>query len=145
GPCRRGRLDRGRPAARVGRRGGEPAGRPARRRGGGAPRAPAGPRHAGRDPRDAQRVTRRPAGRPGRPDTVATTVHPPEATMTTTDAATSTATTGSSAPESAPLRPGRDETARLAARVAVPSTGRDQAEVASPLTGEIVGTVPIGT
>lgn len=65
--------------------------------------------------------------------------------MTTTDAATSTSTTGSPAPGAARLRPGRDETDRLAARVAAPSMGRERAEVTSPLTGEILGEVPVGT
>jgi succinate-semialdehyde dehydrogenase/glutarate-semialdehyde dehydrogenase len=45
----------------------------------------------------------------------------------------------------APLRPGRVEIDRLAARVAVPSEGRDRREVVSPLTGEVVGEVPVGT
>ena len=75
--------------------------------------------------------------------------------MTTTDAASSTASTDSragtaagtadTADTAAPLRPGRTETDRLAARVAVPSAGRERAEVTSPLTGEVIGEVPIGT
>jgi succinate-semialdehyde dehydrogenase/glutarate-semialdehyde dehydrogenase len=56
--------------------------------------------------------------------------------MTTTDTPTSTAT---------PLRPGRAETDRLATRVAVPGEGREQAQVTSPLTGEVIGEVPVGT
>ncbi|HLT69721.1 MAG TPA: succinic semialdehyde dehydrogenase [Acidimicrobiales bacterium] len=56
--------------------------------------------------------------------------------MTTTDA-TTTAT--------AELRPGRTETDRLAARVAVPREGRERIEVRSPLNGEILGVVPAGT
>jgi succinate-semialdehyde dehydrogenase/glutarate-semialdehyde dehydrogenase len=59
--------------------------------------------------------------------------------MSTTDTATAAtaAATG--------LRPGRAETDRLAARVAVPAEGRDRARVTSPLTGEVVGEVPVGT
>lgn len=56
--------------------------------------------------------------------------------MTTTDTPTSPATA---------LRPGRAETDRLAARVAVPTEGRERAQVASPLTGDVIGEVPIGT
>jgi len=54
--------------------------------------------------------------------------------MTLTDAPTATG-----------LRPGRAETDRLAARVAVPTEGRDRHTVTSPLTGEVVGEVPVGT
>jgi succinate-semialdehyde dehydrogenase/glutarate-semialdehyde dehydrogenase len=61
---------------------------------------------------------------------------PPEAAMTTTDSPASAATA---------LRPGRAETDRLAARVAVPGGERERAQVTSPLTGEVVGEVPIGT
>jgi len=43
------------------------------------------------------------------------------------------------------LRPDRAETDRLAARVAVPSEGRETMEVTSPLTGAVVGVVPVGT
>jgi succinate-semialdehyde dehydrogenase / glutarate-semialdehyde dehydrogenase len=43
------------------------------------------------------------------------------------------------------LRPGRAETDRLAARVAVPAEGREPLTVTSPLTGEVVGVVPVGT
>ena len=59
--------------------------------------------------------------------------------MTTTDspAGTTTPATG--------LRPGRDETDRLAARVDVPGEGRERMTVTSPLTGEVVGEVPVGT
>jgi succinate-semialdehyde dehydrogenase/glutarate-semialdehyde dehydrogenase len=42
------------------------------------------------------------------------------------------------------LRPGRMETDRLATRVAV-ATGRERKTVTSPLTGEVIGEVPIGT
>ena len=59
--------------------------------------------------------------------------------MTTTDA--TSAPTGAASG----LRPGRAETDRLAARVAVPTEGRDKARVTSPLTGEVVGEVPVGT
>jgi succinate-semialdehyde dehydrogenase / glutarate-semialdehyde dehydrogenase len=59
--------------------------------------------------------------------------------MTTTD--TTAAPTGAASG----LRPGRAETDRLAARVAVPTEGRDKARVTSPLTGEVVGEVPVGT
>jgi len=59
--------------------------------------------------------------------------------MTTTD--TTAAPTGAASG----LRPGRAETDRLAARVAVPAEGRDKARVTSPLTGEAVGEVPVGT
>ena len=55
--------------------------------------------------------------------------------VTSTDAPTATAT---------PLRPGRDELDRLAARVAVPVDGRERAPVVSPLTGEPIGEVPVG-
>jgi succinate-semialdehyde dehydrogenase/glutarate-semialdehyde dehydrogenase len=59
--------------------------------------------------------------------------------MTTTDspAGTTTAAPG--------LRPGRDETDRLATRVAVPGEGRERMAVTSPLTGEVIGEVPVGT
>jgi succinate-semialdehyde dehydrogenase/glutarate-semialdehyde dehydrogenase len=46
------------------------------------------------------------------------------------------------------LRPGRGETDRLAARVAVPAVpveARDRQQVVSPLTGEVIGEVPVGT
>ncbi len=58
--------------------------------------------------------------------------------MTTTESQNAAAT----APA---LRPGRDETARLAARVAVPAEGRETLTVTSPLTGAVVGEVPVGT
>jgi succinate-semialdehyde dehydrogenase/glutarate-semialdehyde dehydrogenase len=57
---------------------------------------------------------------------------------------TSTTTPASVTPVTA-LRPGRDELDRLAARVAVPGEGRERAQVVSPLTGETVGEVPVGT
>jgi succinate-semialdehyde dehydrogenase / glutarate-semialdehyde dehydrogenase len=44
-----------------------------------------------------------------------------------------------------PLRPGRSETDRLARRIAVPSEGREWAEIRSPLNGDVIGAVPIGT
>jgi succinate-semialdehyde dehydrogenase / glutarate-semialdehyde dehydrogenase len=43
------------------------------------------------------------------------------------------------------LRPDRAETDRLAARVAVPAEGRDTLRVTSPLTGAVIGEVPVGT
>ncbi len=43
------------------------------------------------------------------------------------------------------LRPGRAETDRLAARVAVPGEDRETMEVRSPLNGELLGVVPVGT
>jgi succinate-semialdehyde dehydrogenase/glutarate-semialdehyde dehydrogenase len=43
------------------------------------------------------------------------------------------------------LRPDRAETDRLAARVAVPAEGRDTLQVTSPLTGAVIGEVPVGT
>jgi succinate-semialdehyde dehydrogenase / glutarate-semialdehyde dehydrogenase len=58
--------------------------------------------------------------------------------MTTTHIPPTTRT----APE---LRPGRPETDRLATRVAVPAAERDRQTVASPLTGGVVGEVPVGT
>ncbi|MEZ5137679.1 MAG: succinic semialdehyde dehydrogenase [Acidimicrobiales bacterium] len=60
--------------------------------------------------------------------------------MTATDARTTTA-------EPAPagtLRPGRAETDRLAKRIDV-APGREMKAVTSPLTGEVLGEVPIGT
>jgi succinate-semialdehyde dehydrogenase/glutarate-semialdehyde dehydrogenase len=59
--------------------------------------------------------------------------------MTTTDSPAGTTATATG------LRPGRDETDRLAARVAVPGEGRERMTVTSPLTGEVVGEVPVGT
>lgn len=44
----------------------------------------------------------------------------------------------------ATLRPGRMETDRLATRIDV-AAGREQRDVVSPLTGEVIGAVPIGT
>ncbi len=43
------------------------------------------------------------------------------------------------------LRPGRRELDRLAGAVRVPTEGREVMEIRSPLTGEVVGTVPKGT
>lgn len=57
---------------------------------------------------------------------------------------TSTTSPASVTPTTA-LRPGRGELDRLAARVAVPGEGRERAQVVSPLTGETVGEVPVGT
>ncbi len=59
--------------------------------------------------------------------------------MTATDATTDTQATASGA-----LRPGRLETDRLAKRVNV-AEGRELKSVVSPLNGEVVGEVPIGT
>ena len=61
--------------------------------------------------------------------------------MTTTDPTTGTPEGPTALP---PLRPGRDETARLAARVNV-APGRETRTVTSPLTGAVVGEVPVGT
>lgn len=55
--------------------------------------------------------------------------------MTATDTPSSTTST---------LRPGREQTARLAKRVAV-GEGREMKAVTSPLNGEVIGEVPIGT
>ncbi|HEY7070710.1 MAG TPA: aldehyde dehydrogenase family protein, partial [Acidimicrobiales bacterium] len=64
--------------------------------------------------------------------------------MTTTDSPTPTSETP--APPVPPLRPDRAETDRLAARVAVAvGEGRERHQVVSPLTGEVLGEVPIGT
>ena len=59
--------------------------------------------------------------------------------MTATDATTDTQATDSGA-----LRPGRLETDRLAKRVNI-AEGRELKSVVSPLNGEVVGEVPIGT
>jgi succinate-semialdehyde dehydrogenase / glutarate-semialdehyde dehydrogenase len=59
--------------------------------------------------------------------------------MTTTDTAEGTRATATA------LRPGRAETDRLAGRVAVPAEGRERRTVTSPLTGDVVGEVPVGT
>ncbi|HEX6238363.1 MAG TPA: succinic semialdehyde dehydrogenase [Acidimicrobiales bacterium] len=59
--------------------------------------------------------------------------------------ATETSATAAVRPAAPPLRPGRAETDRLAARIAVPGEGRERAEIRSPLTGEVIGQVPIGT
>ena len=56
--------------------------------------------------------------------------------MTTTESPNATAPA---------LRPGRDETDRLAARVAVPADGREALTVTSPLTGAVLGEVRVGT
>jgi succinate-semialdehyde dehydrogenase/glutarate-semialdehyde dehydrogenase len=69
---------------------------------------------------------------------------------TDTETATTTRPASSATAPAAPLslRPGRAETDRLAARVSVPASpaaGRDRQSVVSPLTGEVVGEVPVGT
>ena len=65
--------------------------------------------------------------------------------MTTTDPHPAASPgTGDPAAPAPPLRPDRTETDRLAARVAV-GEGRDRHQVVSPLTGEVLGEVPIGT
>jgi succinate-semialdehyde dehydrogenase / glutarate-semialdehyde dehydrogenase len=58
-----------------------------------------------------------------------------------------TTTESSQAPtnETPALRPDRAETDRLAARVAVPAEGRARLPVSSPLTGAVIGEVPVGT
>lgn len=66
--------------------------------------------------------------------------------MTATDARPST-TSDSADPApatAATLRPGRMETDRLATRIAV-KPGRETKTVTSPLNGEVIGEVPIGT
>ena len=66
--------------------------------------------------------------------------------MTATDARP-TASTDSADPApatAATLRPGRMETDRLAMRIAV-GEGRERKKVTSPLNGEVIGEVPIGT
>lgn len=60
--------------------------------------------------------------------------------MTATDARTTPAEAGSAGS----LRPGRAETDRLAKRIDV-APGRELKAVTSPLTGEVLGEVPIGT
>ena len=63
--------------------------------------------------------------------------------MTATDARTETdARPGAGSTPT--LRPGRMETDRLAQRIAV-APGREERDVTSPLTGEVIGRVPIGT
>lgn len=67
--------------------------------------------------------------------------------MTATDTPVDVSTPpaeGAPAPRAAALRPGRAETDRLAARVNV-APGRERRNVTSPLTGEVIGEVPIGT
>lgn len=61
---------------------------------------------------------------------------------TTPTAATATATPGGAG--DTPLRPGRMETDRLATRIAT-GEGRERRDVVSPLTGETIGEVPVGT
>jgi succinate-semialdehyde dehydrogenase/glutarate-semialdehyde dehydrogenase len=67
--------------------------------------------------------------------------------MTTTDSPATSASPASAA--RTPLRPDRAETDRLAARVAIDTSpeagGRERRAVVSPLTGEVVGEVPVGT
>jgi succinate-semialdehyde dehydrogenase/glutarate-semialdehyde dehydrogenase len=67
--------------------------------------------------------------------------------MTATDAQVDPSATepATPAPASAEaLRPGRMETDRLATRIAV-KDGREARQVTSPLTGEVIGEVPLGT
>jgi succinate-semialdehyde dehydrogenase/glutarate-semialdehyde dehydrogenase len=68
--------------------------------------------------------------------------------MTTTDSPASAAESPTS-DDRPPLRPDRAETDRLAGRVAVDVSpeggGRERRAVVSPLTGEVVGEVPVGT
>jgi succinate-semialdehyde dehydrogenase / glutarate-semialdehyde dehydrogenase len=65
--------------------------------------------------------------------------------MTTTDPhSAGTAPQGVAEAPVPPLRPDRAETDRLATRVAV-GEGRERHQVMSPLTGEVLGEVPIGT
>ena len=64
--------------------------------------------------------------------------------MTATDARVDVPAEPAPTPRTAPLRPGRAETDRLAARVNV-APGRERRNVTSPLTGEVIGEVPIGT
>jgi succinate-semialdehyde dehydrogenase/glutarate-semialdehyde dehydrogenase len=65
--------------------------------------------------------------------------------MTATDARIQTDDpSGGGAPSGAALRPGRMETDRLATRINV-APGRELRNVTSPLNGQIVGQVPIGT
>lgn len=67
--------------------------------------------------------------------------------MTATDTPVDVSTPPAEAapgPRAAALRPGRAETDRLAARVNV-APGRERRNVTSPLTGEVIGEVPIGT
>ena len=68
--------------------------------------------------------------------------------MTATDAHVDDATEPTSAPDDpsvvGTLRPGRMETDRLATRIDV-GEGRERRNVTSPLTGEVIGEVPIGT
>lgn len=59
--------------------------------------------------------------------------------------ATETPSTAEARSLTPPLRPGRAETDRLAARIAVPAEGRERTEIRSPLTGDVIGQVPIGT
>ncbi len=61
--------------------------------------------------------------------------------MTATDAHVAPTTSG---PTGQPLRPGRMETDRLATRVDT-APGRERKTVTSPLTGEVIGEVPLGT
>jgi succinate-semialdehyde dehydrogenase/glutarate-semialdehyde dehydrogenase len=65
----------------------------------------------------------------------------PDAEVTSAPATEATAT---SATTGAAWRPGRTETDRLATRIDV-GEGRELKKVTSPLTGEVIGEVPIGT
>jgi succinate-semialdehyde dehydrogenase/glutarate-semialdehyde dehydrogenase len=64
--------------------------------------------------------------------------------MTATDARTITDSADGSPATATTLRPGRAETDRLATRIAV-APGRERKAVTSPLNGEAIGEVPIGT
>lgn len=64
--------------------------------------------------------------------------------MTATDARTETDARPGAGSSPTTLRPGRMETDRLAQRIAV-APGREERDVTSPLTGEVIGRVPIGT
>jgi succinate-semialdehyde dehydrogenase/glutarate-semialdehyde dehydrogenase len=66
------------------------------------------------------------------------------ATEPRADVAEPTAEPVTARPAAEPLRPGRMETDRLATRVNA-APGGEMKEVTSPLTGEVIGEVPIGT
>lgn len=68
---------------------------------------------------------------------------PTHATKDAPDTAGAPETVAPPSPETSELRPGRLETNRLALRVAV-AKGRKRREVLSPLTGEVIGEVPVG-
>ncbi|MFN8017403.1 MAG: succinic semialdehyde dehydrogenase [Acidimicrobiales bacterium] len=64
--------------------------------------------------------------------------------MTATDARPTSDSADRSPTKASTLRPGRAETDRLATRIAV-GEGRERKQVTSPLNGEVIGEVPIGT